>query len=44
MESLPLEVFKSRGDVALRFSGHGGGALELVSGRVDGGLRGLFQP
>ena len=44
MESMPLEVFKNRGDVALRFSGHGGSGLELVLGRVDGGLRGLFQP
>ena len=40
MESLPLEVFKSRGDVALRgvVSGHGGDGLGFG---LD--LRGLFK-
>ena len=39
VESLSLEVFKDRGDVALRDVVSGG---ELVVGRDD--LRGLFQP
>ncbi len=42
VESLSMEVFKSRRDVALRdvVSGHGGGGLTV--GLED--LRGLFQP
>ena len=42
VESLSLEVFKSRVDVALRdvVSGHGGGGLTVGLGD----LRGLFQP
>ena len=41
VESVSLEVFKTRGDVALRdmVSGHGGGGLMIG---LDG-LRGLFQ-
>ena len=42
MGSSEMEVFKNRGDVALRVvvSGHGGGGLMV--GLDD--LRGLFQP
>ena len=42
VESPPLEVFKSRVDVALRDVGSGRGGGGLMVGLGD--LRGLFQP
>ena len=42
MESLSLEVFKNRGDMALKDIISGYGKNELVTELDD--LRGLFQP
>lgn len=42
LESLPLGLFKNRGNVALRDVGSGHGADGLMV--VLHGLRGLFQP